>query len=436
VEHAVLLEFRKGSGDPIYWKVMGRHMSAWTVVCSVGLVAVSVACVGDAPVVVSDPGTAPSTPSSSTTDAGAPCDGTLTRCGDTCVDLRSDEAHCGSCTKACAADATCAAGACVPPVATVASVDETTEQTYGVAVDAERIYFTTWPLCTTSPSNCAEEFKLGRVYSKSKADLGASARIIADRQAMPSRVVLEADRLIWGSWFTGGGIRSVKIASAGLGPVLDLSTSSGAYGLASRDGVAYVSRFSSDETADVVAVRVDGPGDAGDALSVVAGGGAGLGGPSIRGVATDSTRLYWTYASGVRSLVLGDRVATTADATAKIRNHVSGLVLGDGIAVDDTHVYFADRGRGTVGRVRKDDTTGAVEDVATGLGATRAILRDGPWLFVAAFGQGKIYRVTIAPGFPKVVLADSIVDPHEVAVDDTFVYFTGSSRVGRAPKDR
>jgi MYXO-CTERM domain-containing protein len=46
-------------------------------------------------------------------DSGPTCEGSLTLCGDTCVDTSSDGAHCGECNNACPADQLCSAGACV-----------------------------------------------------------------------------------------------------------------------------------------------------------------------------------------------------------------------------------------------------------------------------------------------------------------------------------
>jgi stigma-specific protein Stig1 len=56
------------------------------------------------------------------------CPPGLTRCGDVCVSLASDAAHCGACSNACATGARCSAGACVAgPVCgdSVCSVGET-----------------------------------------------------------------------------------------------------------------------------------------------------------------------------------------------------------------------------------------------------------------------------------------------------------------------
>jgi MYXO-CTERM domain-containing protein len=47
------------------------------------------------------------------TDSGPTCEGSLTLCGDTCVDTSSDGAHCGGCNNACPASQVCSAGACV-----------------------------------------------------------------------------------------------------------------------------------------------------------------------------------------------------------------------------------------------------------------------------------------------------------------------------------
>lgn len=46
-------------------------------------------------------------------DAGAPCPGGRTRCGDTCTDPATDPLHCGGCGIACVENERCAGGACV-----------------------------------------------------------------------------------------------------------------------------------------------------------------------------------------------------------------------------------------------------------------------------------------------------------------------------------
>lgn len=43
------------------------------------------------------------------------CTTGLTKCGGTCVDLSSDEAHCGSCKTVCASGDSCRVGRCTPP---------------------------------------------------------------------------------------------------------------------------------------------------------------------------------------------------------------------------------------------------------------------------------------------------------------------------------
>ncbi len=46
-------------------------------------------------------------------DSGPTCEGSLTLCGEACVDTTSDGAHCGGCNNACPAGQVCSAGACV-----------------------------------------------------------------------------------------------------------------------------------------------------------------------------------------------------------------------------------------------------------------------------------------------------------------------------------
>ncbi|HEY0134672.1 MAG TPA: hypothetical protein VGB85_11345 [Nannocystis sp.] len=64
-------------------------------------------------VVTGDP--APTSTAGTTGDiqtTGDPCDEGLTRCGDACVDLSRDDAHCGSCDEYCKSDERCIASEC------------------------------------------------------------------------------------------------------------------------------------------------------------------------------------------------------------------------------------------------------------------------------------------------------------------------------------
>jgi hypothetical protein len=65
-------------------------------------------------VVTGDPapttGTAGATGDGQTT--GDPCDQGLSRCGEACVDLSRDDAHCGSCGESCKSDELCVASEC------------------------------------------------------------------------------------------------------------------------------------------------------------------------------------------------------------------------------------------------------------------------------------------------------------------------------------
>jgi hypothetical protein len=73
---------------------------------------------GGAGAALPDTGGTPDTPAAGGGGAGLDCSGTLTLCGDLCVDLTSDPGHCGSCEGACAAELVCSASVCTSGCAT------------------------------------------------------------------------------------------------------------------------------------------------------------------------------------------------------------------------------------------------------------------------------------------------------------------------------
>ncbi|MEI8259156.1 MAG: hypothetical protein WCJ30_26100, partial [Deltaproteobacteria bacterium] len=87
------------------WRWLPLILGAWVV-----------AGCGPAPIVTGDVSERADIAVDSYPDAPAdvvqPCPGSTVRCGSTCVDLRTDPAHCGVCTTTCAGAERCAAGVC------------------------------------------------------------------------------------------------------------------------------------------------------------------------------------------------------------------------------------------------------------------------------------------------------------------------------------
>ena len=155
---------------------------------------------------------------------------------------------------------------------------------------------------------------------------------------------------------------------------------------------------------------------AGGALSVVANGNELI---LHRGLALDSTHVYWGDHSGIR------RVAKTGGA-------VQVLVAGTdsaNLAVDDTYVYWTELGFGD-GRVRRVlKAGGAAQNVATGRDGPYAVALDATHVYFTELHTGKVYQVG-KDGSGLTAYFASDISPYmaeSVAVNNTHVFWTDTT---------
>jgi len=103
------------------------------------------------------------------------------------------------------------------------------------------------------------------------------------------------------------------------------------------------------------------------------------------------------------------------------------------IEADTEWVYWIDGT--TVNRIRKEG--GAVETIVTGLESGRTIALDRTHVYFAdSGGEGlrDIYRVPKSGGQPSIVLSDVML-PYGIAVDESCLYWNGSLTLGRVAKE-
>ncbi|MBL9110925.1 MAG: hypothetical protein JNM74_16690 [Myxococcales bacterium] len=359
---------------------------------------------------------------------GSACANGSELCGAECVDLKVNVSHCGACGRTCA---TCEQGQCQPEVVAFVSgkPEGQPEQTYGVAVDDQNLYFTTIPPCGEATPECNAP---GRVLYKDKRRVGDPPSPIAERQSWPEPLVAFGGRVYWGSWSAeDGGVRSAQVAlGAPSPPVTHFGCSNcNLYAMAISRASGGPDLFASQYDRAILAIdlRADaGPTDAGGAVVGVENKDGGQ--PELRRVAVDATRVYWTVtASGVGEL--------RAMARGKVASGTGGptdvMTLGrlggtaDGIALDDQYVYVASRA-GVVVRVPK--TGGEPQSLAGGLSGTRTIVVDGDAVYVAGHDAGKVYAlVRRGDAWTTITLARGVGAPQDVTFDAEYVYFTGGT---------
>ena len=138
-----------------------------------------------------------------------------------------------------------------------------------------------------------------------------------------------------------------------------------------------------------------------------------------RGLALDSTHVYWGDHAGIRRLPkAGGAVQVLAADTQSVK-----------LAVDGTHVYWSVWGSGT-GQVRRvAKTGGAIQNVVTGRDDPYGLALDATTVYFTELGTGQVYRVgKDGTGLTAYVAAD--ISPYmaeTIAVNDTHVFWTDTT---------
>jgi hypothetical protein len=138
----------------------------------------------------------------------------------------------------------------------------------------------------------------------------------------------------------------------------------------------------------------------------------GLGGPTL--LALDATNLF--FADSGKGMI--GRVAKTGGATQML---VSGEANVQGLAVDDTHVYWSSFVGNAIKRILKGG--GAIE-VVSAASDPRTLAVDSADVFWANQGTGKVLKAPKQGGGPITELNDStlaVID--DVKLDGDYVYW-------------
>jgi hypothetical protein len=131
------------------------------------------------------------------------------------------------------------------------------------------------------------------------------------------------------------------------------------------------------------------------------------------GLAVDATQVFW----GIQESGPAMRVPVAGGSAAPV-----GTTSAWTVAIDATDVYTAD-GSGNIVSCPKSGCPGAPRIVATGAASTMGIAVDATTVYWATLEGASILSAPKAGGGPTTTLATGGW-PYEVALDDTYVYWT------------
>jgi hypothetical protein len=249
-----------------------------------------------------------------------------------------------------------------------------------------------------------------------------AADTIAMNQQEPFALVLDGTNVYWTS---AGAQNRVFSAPLGGGSPQQLATGQGdPREIALDNGVLYWANFGigSGNTASIAHYSLPN-GPASQLVSSLPTG--------AWGIAVDGTHVYW--ANQTAGTISRDTIGTATGA----QELASALQTPWDVVIDNTHVYWTDYDGSDVRRVPKGGGTQQV--LANGLGRPLGLTRDGGNLFWADSGQDKLVQFAVA-GMTQLVLADvqtspsAVAEPTYVATDGTHLYWTnfagGASAAG------
>lgn len=323
------------------------------------------------------------------------------------------------------------------------------EITYGVAVDDDYVYYTTWPVISESGYHPWPSMWGGRVFYRNKKQIGLLPAVLEETAqgdiddhiarsdgglpttdatyhtaSMPSFLVRVGDRIVWDTWYVHGGIRSRSVSAGGVGPrVEELACDTCGFFRMATDGTTV---FAVQYDRAILALTPNGGAVPRTLVENRIDAGVGTD-PQIRGVAVSDGRVYYSTRNAIKSVpVAGGEVTTHYELTPD--NPLYGPSLLDSIAVVGNYVYYADRqvNGGMVARIDLTSPAAAPVPVGTNLGSTQTLLVDGTTLYLVGYSAGVIYAIDLSlPKFPRVELVKNLRHPHDIAVDETYLYIAG-----------
>ncbi|MBN1605356.1 MAG: SMP-30/gluconolactonase/LRE family protein [Polyangiaceae bacterium] len=317
----------------------------------------------------------------------ASCAGGATRCE---TDLRTTSAHCGACSHS------CLGGACTDGRCQTALLGGATGRPYGIALDSEFVYF----IDNTG----------GTVNKVAKSGDPTSPLVLASGQIGVNLVAAEAE-LDGAVFFTlGGPDGGVSKVNKTPGPVTVVASVPDAWEIALDQTDVYF-------TAVGGLYRVPKTGGAPTRLATLS--------DNPGSVAIDGDTVYFNdKEAGTVNRLPKDGSSTVAEVLANLQ------AMPDGIAVDQSNVYWTCYGGEAVARCSKQDASDR-QTLASDQSRPNGIAADGAFVYYTAHDSGTVSRVSMTGGEP--LLLARCDTPLRVALDESYTYFTASGRLNNAP---
>lgn len=312
------------------------------------------------------------------TQCGYTCN--VAQCGQTCTDPMNDPKNCGGCGHDCKG-ANCSSGLCQP----VSVVSGLPHGPWGLAVDANNIYWTEW---------------YGGTRVMQAPLLGGASTVITNSASDPLYIAVDAMNIYYEDT---NGLSKAPIGSTNNVTNIVGQTIVGPFRIDAIN--AYYVTYP-----DYMLYSVPLTGGASTALLSVS--------ACTNAFALDATNAYWTkYDCSTVSTIYQQTRSGDAGTPITLASALPGE--GSDIAVDATTVYV------TLGGIYSVPIGGGKTTMLTGSSGTNIVL-DGPYLYWGDMGAHTVLKMPRSGGAATVLAYDQMQQPTNVATDANYVYWTTS----------
>jgi hypothetical protein len=314
--------------------------------------------------------------------------------------LTTDPRNCGVCGHDCQGGA-CEAGQCLPLV-----LAPNRQYPYGIAVGPNDVYWLDNGLMGAGSSSTP-----GRVMRVPK--FGGDAVELAGGRTSPTHLALRDSDVFWTEsavWTLRSGSGAAQISSSSWVAKTATAAAIDAQGV-------YWLAFARTQALSSTTLRVIRTGfEGGDQVVSSSSAPHDYTTSLCNGVAVDDTYVYW--ADDEENMIY-KAPKTGGPAMPLTSTNLSPVNL----AVSATHVYWTDYNQ-TLERVAK---SGGFAELVVGNQATpRGLVVDGDTLYWVDFSLGSVLRAPAQADTTVAVLAAGQAGPHRIAIDTTSIYWTNS----------
>lgn len=312
----------------------------------------------------------------------------------------SDPLNCGACGHSCLGGG-CEAGACQP-----VAVSRPQGAPNYLALGPGTIYWT-----ETSNNSIASAPKMG----------GNAITLVSSGQTnAPAGIVVDSERMYWGSTTYNIGLSSCPLATCGA-PTLPTpmlaGTYSGIFNVALADGSVYAPAHGNSQ---IIQCPVSAPEDASCSYFV-------QNRPAPNGIAVDDSGVYWTE-DGQGGNAGAIYMCPLSGCPASPTSVAQGRPNPTFIALDANNVYWLEiqNGMGVLNQCQKSNCTNVIA-LASGLGNPQGLAVDSKYVYwvnsVPVGSSGSVQSCTIGDCETPTTLALSD-KPYDIEIDDAAVYWT------------